>query len=151
PALVEREIEETIRGEAARIGATITSIRLDRDPRTGLRAVVEAIDGADRLKEALDRYAVKSEVTAINRIAQRLMRADNGRLQMNEAPRRRAPEQGGNDAKEIRSKSLPTRVCRACDAGYPTDRGSLSPESRHDRGRAGRRRVGLPFDRLQSP
>ena len=63
PALVEREIEETIRAEAARIGATIASIRLDRDPRTGLRAVVEASDGADRLKEALDRYAVKSEVT----------------------------------------------------------------------------------------
>lgn len=67
PALVEREIEETIRAEAARIGATIASIRLDRDPRTGLRAVVEASDGADRLKEALDRYAVKSEVTEARR------------------------------------------------------------------------------------
>lgn len=63
PALVEREIEETIRAEAAGIGATIASIRLDRDPRTGLRAVVEASEGADRLKEALDRYAFKSEVT----------------------------------------------------------------------------------------
>ena len=63
PALVEREIEETIRAEAARIGATIASIRLDRDPRTGLRAVVEASDGADRLRGALDRYAVKSEVS----------------------------------------------------------------------------------------
>ena len=69
PALVEREIEETIRAEAARIGATIASIRLDRDPRTGLRAVVETIDGADRLKEALDRYAVKSEVTEARRSA----------------------------------------------------------------------------------
>jgi fatty-acyl-CoA synthase len=67
PALVEREIEETIRAEAARIGATIASIRFDRDPRTGLRAVVEAIGGAERLKEALDRYAVKSEVTEARR------------------------------------------------------------------------------------
>ena len=67
PALVEREIEEAIRAEAARIGATIASIRLDRDPRRGLRAVVEANDGVDRLKEALGRYAVKSEVTEARR------------------------------------------------------------------------------------
>jgi len=67
PALVEREIEETIRAEAAIIGATIGSIRFDRDPRTGLRAVVEASDGADRLKEALDRYTVSSKVTEVRR------------------------------------------------------------------------------------
>ena len=64
PALVEREIEETIRAEAERVGATVASIRVDRDPQRGLRAVVEAAVGADRLKEALDRYAFRSEVTA---------------------------------------------------------------------------------------
>ncbi len=64
PALVEREIEETIRADAERVGATVASIRVDRDPQRGLRAVVNAAVGADRLKEALDRYAFRSEVTA---------------------------------------------------------------------------------------
>ncbi len=64
PALVELEIEETIRAEAERVGATVASIRVDRDPQRGLRAVVNAAVGADRLKEALDRYAFRSEVTA---------------------------------------------------------------------------------------
>jgi fatty-acyl-CoA synthase len=64
PALVEREIEETIRTEAERVGAAVASIRVDRHPQRGLRAVVEAAAGADGLKAALDRYAFKSEVTA---------------------------------------------------------------------------------------
>ena len=64
PALIEREIEETIRAEAKRVGAEIASIRVDRDPRSGLRAVVAAAVGADRLKPALDRYAFKFEATA---------------------------------------------------------------------------------------
>ncbi|MBV8593264.1 MAG: acyl-CoA synthetase [Caulobacteraceae bacterium] len=64
PALIEREIEETIRAEAKRVGAEIASIRVDRDPRSGLRSVVAAAVGADRLKQALDRYAFKFEATA---------------------------------------------------------------------------------------
>jgi fatty-acyl-CoA synthase len=64
PALIEREIEETIRAEAERVGAEIASIRVDRDPRSGLRAVVAAAVGADRLKQALDRYAFKFEASA---------------------------------------------------------------------------------------
>ncbi|MGA8992489.1 MAG: acyl-CoA synthetase [Rhodoplanes sp.] len=64
PALVELEIEETIRAEAEKVGAKVASVRVERDPRRGLRAVVRAAAGADRLKEALDRYAFKSEVTA---------------------------------------------------------------------------------------
>lgn len=98
PALVEREIEEAIRAEAARIGATIASIRLDRDPRTGLRAVVEASDGADRLKEALDRYAVKSEVTETRRstaLPSPLRGADD-ELQLKQTF---APESGGTGRK----------------------------------------------------
>jgi fatty-acyl-CoA synthase len=64
PALVEREIEETIRAEAKRVGAELSSVRVDRDPHRGLRAVVAAADCADALQEALDRYAFKSEVFA---------------------------------------------------------------------------------------
>ena len=64
PALVELEIEETIRAEAERVGAKIASISIIRDPRRGLRAVIAAAAGTDRLQEALDRYAFKSEVSA---------------------------------------------------------------------------------------
>lgn len=64
PALIELEIEETIRAEADRVGAELASISTIRDPRRGLRAVVAAPAGADRLQEALDRYAFKSEVSA---------------------------------------------------------------------------------------
>jgi hypothetical protein len=64
PALVELEIEETIRAEAERVGAKIASISIIRDPQSGLRAVVAAAAGTDRLQEALDRYAFKSEVSA---------------------------------------------------------------------------------------
>jgi fatty-acyl-CoA synthase len=64
PALVEQEIEETIRAEATRVGAEPSSVRAERDPHSGLRAVVAAGDGADALREALDRYAFKSEVSA---------------------------------------------------------------------------------------
>jgi fatty-acyl-CoA synthase len=64
PALVELEIEETIQVEAERVGAKIASISIIRDPQSGLRALVAAAAGTDRLQEALDRYAFKSEVSA---------------------------------------------------------------------------------------
>jgi fatty-acyl-CoA synthase len=64
PALVELEIEETIRAEAERVGAKIASISIIRDPQSGLRAVVAAAAGTERLQEALDPYAFKSEVSA---------------------------------------------------------------------------------------
>ena len=64
PALIEREIEETIRAEAEKVGAELASVRVERDPHRGLRAVVAAADGADALQEALDRYAFRSEVSA---------------------------------------------------------------------------------------
>jgi fatty-acyl-CoA synthase len=63
PALIEREIEETIRAAAKRVGAELASVRVERDPHSGLRAVVAAADRADALREALDRYAFKSEVS----------------------------------------------------------------------------------------
>ncbi|HZZ23134.1 MAG TPA: acyl-CoA synthetase [Roseiarcus sp.] len=62
PALVELEIEETIRAEAERTGANVAFISVDRDPQRGLRAIVAAAAGADKLREALGRYAFKSEV-----------------------------------------------------------------------------------------
>jgi fatty-acyl-CoA synthase len=64
PALIEREIEETIRAEAKRVGAELSYVRVERDPHSGLRAVVAAADRADALRQALDRYAFKSEVSA---------------------------------------------------------------------------------------
>ena len=64
PALVEREIEEKIHAEAQRVGAQLTSVHVERDPHKGLRALVDAGEGADALKEALDRYAFRSEVSA---------------------------------------------------------------------------------------
>jgi hypothetical protein len=65
PALVEREIEETIRAEAEKVSADLTSVRVERDPRSGLRAIVEVAHGSDTLMRALDRYAFKVEVAVI--------------------------------------------------------------------------------------
>ena len=63
PALVEREIEETIRAEAKKVGADIQSLTVEHHPHEGLRAVVET-DQVGALRQALDRYAFKSEVSA---------------------------------------------------------------------------------------
>ncbi len=63
PALIEREIEETVRAEAKKVGAKLSCVRVERDPHSGLRAVVAAADCADALRDALGRYAFKSEVT----------------------------------------------------------------------------------------
>ena len=63
PALVEREIEETVRAEADRVGATVISVAVDRDPNVGLKAIVRAAVGAEKMKEALDRYAFRSDVS----------------------------------------------------------------------------------------
>ena len=62
PALVEREIEETVRAEADRVGAAVISVTVDRDPNLGLRAIVRAAAGAEKMKEALDRYTFQSDV-----------------------------------------------------------------------------------------
>jgi fatty-acyl-CoA synthase len=64
PALVKREIEETVRAEAERVGVSIASVGIERDPQKGVRAVVAADAGADRLTAALNRYAFASEVRA---------------------------------------------------------------------------------------
>ena len=67
PALVEREIEETVRAEAERVGAPIVSVRVERDSKTGLRALVAVAANGEKLKSALDRYAFASEVNGGDR------------------------------------------------------------------------------------
>jgi fatty-acyl-CoA synthase len=62
PALQQREIESTIRDEAANAGASIHELWFERDPRLGQVARVRAGAGAAPLKAALERYAFKSEV-----------------------------------------------------------------------------------------
>ncbi|HLN11045.1 MAG TPA: acyl-CoA synthetase, partial [Xanthobacteraceae bacterium] len=62
PALVELEIEGAIRAEAERVGARLASVSIVRDPQSGVRVLVAAAAGADRLQEALARYAFASEV-----------------------------------------------------------------------------------------
>ena len=64
PALVEREIEETVRAEADRIGVPIVSVKVERDPRRSVQAIVASQADGDSLKAVLDRYAFASEVTA---------------------------------------------------------------------------------------
>ena len=64
PALIELEIEATIRAEAERIGAKIASISVERVPQGAPRALVRTAAGADRLKEVLDQYAFHAEVRA---------------------------------------------------------------------------------------
>jgi fatty-acyl-CoA synthase len=64
PALIAREIEETIRAEAKKVGAELLSVRVERDRHSGLHAVVAAAHRAESLRDALDRYAFKSQVSA---------------------------------------------------------------------------------------
>ena len=45
------------------VGAALISVTVDRDPNVGLRAIVRAAVGAEKMKEALDRYAFRSEVS----------------------------------------------------------------------------------------
>ena len=62
PALQQREIEATVRGEAARAGATVGKIWFESDPRLGQVVRVRANEGAVPLRAALERYAFKFEV-----------------------------------------------------------------------------------------
>ena len=64
PALIEREIEETIRAEAERVGVPIVSVRVERDPQEVFEFVVATQGDGDSLEAALDRYAFASEVRA---------------------------------------------------------------------------------------
>ena len=41
----------------------VISVTVDRDPNVGLRAIVRAAVGAEKMKEALDRYAFRSDVS----------------------------------------------------------------------------------------
>jgi len=62
PALQQREIESTVRSQAAKVGASIGELWFERDPRLGQVVRVRTSAGAVPLKAALERYAFKSEV-----------------------------------------------------------------------------------------
>jgi len=57
--LQQREIEATIRGEAAKVGASIGELWFERDPRLGPVVRVRTSAGAALLRAALERYAFK--------------------------------------------------------------------------------------------
>lgn len=62
PALRRLEIEAVVRSEALKVGATITDVTHDRDSQ-GMQVLRVRTGGdATALRNALDRYAFKSEV-----------------------------------------------------------------------------------------
>ncbi len=64
PALHELEVAAAIRSEADRAGVTIETIKVERDPRTGLTVRVRVVGDARELRAALDRFAFKTELLA---------------------------------------------------------------------------------------
>jgi len=62
PALQQLEIEATVRGEAAKLGAAVGEIWFERDLRLGQVVRIRASAGAAPLRAALGRYGFKSEV-----------------------------------------------------------------------------------------
>ena len=62
PALQKLEIEMAIRSEASRVGATIKELSVERREKGGIGAKVQVIGDAHALRNALDRYAFKSEL-----------------------------------------------------------------------------------------
>ena len=62
PALQQREIETTVRSEAAKVSASVGEIWFERDRRLGQVVRVRAGAGAVPLRAALERYGFKSEV-----------------------------------------------------------------------------------------
>jgi fatty-acyl-CoA synthase len=67
PALQQREIEFTVRSEAAKVGASIAELWFEHDPRLGQVMHVRTSADAAPLKAALERYAFKFEV--LNNVA----------------------------------------------------------------------------------
>ena len=60
--LLQREIEITVRGEAAKAGASIGERWFKRDSRLGHVLRVRSVKGAAPLRAAIERYAFKFEV-----------------------------------------------------------------------------------------
>ena len=63
PELLRREIETVVRAEAAAAGAEIGSLNVDQDPSLGLVARVRVASGGEPLRQCLERYAFKFEIT----------------------------------------------------------------------------------------
>lgn len=62
PALQQREIENTIRSDAAKAGVSVGEIWFEQDPRLGQVVRIRASAGAALLRAELDRYAFKFKV-----------------------------------------------------------------------------------------
>jgi hypothetical protein len=61
---VQKDYVRHVRTFAAFLGrSALMSVTVDRDPNVGLRAIVRAAVGAEKMKEALDRYAFRSNVS----------------------------------------------------------------------------------------
>ena len=63
PALQQREAESVIRSEADAVGAVIVNIEIEQDPRSGRFFLIRVASGADSLRRALERYALKFAVS----------------------------------------------------------------------------------------
>jgi len=63
PALQQREAESVIRSEADAAGAVIVGIEIEQDPRSGQFLRIRVASGADSLRQALERYALKFAVS----------------------------------------------------------------------------------------
>ncbi|HKN28846.1 MAG TPA: hypothetical protein VJY34_13555, partial [Roseiarcus sp.] len=63
PALQQREAESVIRSEADAAGAVIVGIEIEQDPRSGQFLRIRVASGADPLRRALERYALKFAVS----------------------------------------------------------------------------------------
>ena len=62
PDLQRLEIEDIVRGEAAKTSAAVSDVSFRQDPTRGLTACVTASHGADGLRKALEKYGFASEV-----------------------------------------------------------------------------------------
>lgn len=62
PALQQLEIEWVIRAEAERAGVAISELKVERDARLGVIATVRVDRDSAALREALERFAFKSEI-----------------------------------------------------------------------------------------
>jgi fatty-acyl-CoA synthase len=63
PALQQREAESVIRSAADVAGAVIVNIEIEQDPRSGQFFRINVAFGADPLRRALERYALKFAVS----------------------------------------------------------------------------------------
>lgn len=62
PALIMREIEDVVRGEAVKAGVIIEALEVSQDPARGIIARVTAVDADGRLRETLGRDTLQFDL-----------------------------------------------------------------------------------------